>query len=125
MKPRYKVAIGYPAPGMPSGMSSLRLRAHLTQEKFRAWCLLMQSLADMDKADQTRARERAQMTLPPGTMPPALTDVMVMMCVTDSQPPWSRVIGTLSAKSINDMIEFMTHWNSVENELEKESASTK
>lgn len=122
---RYKVAIGYPAPGMPSGMSSLRLRGHLTQEKFRTWCLLMHKLAAMDDADHIRARKRAEQTLPPSPMPPALTDVMVMMCVSDAQPPWSRVIASLSVKSTEDMIEFMAHWNAVEDELEKESANTK
>lgn len=119
MDERFKVAIGYPAPGMPSGMSSLRRRGHLTADKFRAWGLLMSSLADMDKQDQECARERAQMSLPPSPMAPGLLDVMIMWHAGDASA-WVRQTAALSAKSIDDMIEFLAHWSAVEDEQEAE-----
>lgn len=123
MDDRYKVAIGYPQEGNPSGMSALRLRAHLTTEHFRTWCELMQTLASVDGRMHEESVRKCTGSIPPTGNILILFDVLVMQCVSDgmpSGPPWVRMTAKLSYSSIKAMIEYMLHWNAVEDELEAE-----
>lgn len=123
MTERYKVAIGYPQEDNPSGMSTLRLRGHLTTEHFRVWCELMQTLASVDGRMYEESIKKCTGSIPPTGNVLILFDVMVMQCVSDgmlSGPPWVRMTASLSYTSIRLMIEHMNHWNAVEDELEAE-----
>ena len=118
---RYKVAIGYPSNVTNSGMvPTPKLRGHLTQEHFGAWCLVMDSLAHKDKDELQGDLVTITRQLPPVSYIPGLLDVVIGMYAEGDAV---RQRAALSSASITTMVEFLKHWNAVEDELEKEQAA--
>ncbi len=123
MDDRYPVAIGYPNGSTPSGMHPTpRLRGHLSTEHFRKWGERLVELAQADTAMVEELRSLTLATIPPTNYMTSLFDVMIKQRVDDGDG-YVTVTGSCSLQSIVILVEFLKHWNAVEDELEAEMES--
>jgi hypothetical protein len=118
MDDRYRVAIGYPDESEPDGMTKIRLTAHMSQKHYAEWCALMARKSEEDAATYRADRAHLGGSIPPIGVVIELTDTRLMQW-PDDVPPQS-VTAPCSLATINELIEFLTHWSAVEDELEAE-----
>ena len=116
---RYPVSFGYSDKRTPSGMRvTPRLRGNLTRERFTKWAELMTSFVTTENQIQEEATLACTATLPPTGQMLVRFDVSIQQRYGPND--FVSYSACLSFSSITGMMEYMKHWNAVEDELEAE-----